>query len=209
MLFSIDRRRSVQFPDLPLLEDLETMLRNPALPASNRKELEALTVSGRSIEVSFQKAMKELRESPSHAIRELISYYSSLVKNLLHTRIVASTHIIQLVGINDKEGAFSYRSVAVIPTNWHVMYERNPIFELGDIVTLASRARDAYNGKLDKDNNSLSWKRGEAYEAEFIMSALAANPNVFLTDCQRRLIEKWPHGIHNYDGLEYVQRATE
>jgi hypothetical protein len=204
MLFSIETHRRENFRDLPVLADLERMMFN-GLPDSSRKELDFLIGCGKSISAAFSSALIDLSKSPSSAIRELISYYDRLIRAGNHTRIVASTHMIQLVGADN----ISWQTAAIIPTNWHVMYDRNPIFEKADIVTLASRARDAYNRKLEVDKNSRSWQRGEAYEAEFLMSALAENPHVFLTTSQKNLIEKWPRGIHAGDGLEYLHKAVE
>jgi hypothetical protein len=110
MLFSIETHRRENFRDLPVLADLERMMFN-GLPDSSRKELDFLIGCGKSISAAFSSALIDLSKSPSSAIRELISYYDRLIRAGNHTRIVASTHMIQLVGADN----ISWQTAANFP----------------------------------------------------------------------------------------------
>jgi hypothetical protein len=163
--------------------------------------------AGRNVE-AFLEATKYISEkSASPFVKGLVHELRELIRNG-HVHVMMSlVHSAHFVGVKKEPVPVG---MLMLPMNWYVMWDRNPEFEAGEVVCMASRAKDFYNGRFFEDaaagpvgelgtgketNNGL-WNRGKAFEAEWLLSHKSDWP---LSDSQKKLMQDFPSGIAGVD----------
>lgn len=137
----------------------------------------------------------------------LFQLVGSKITPVAATNAVDSLHF--FAESKDKEFTQA-RAFILVPVQFAQMSVMFPPLHMGGIVYIASKAKDYWNKKINKDTD----KRAISMEAEFLKTLFKDHPQlvesgVYPTPYQRKVLEKYPDGIESALDVHYKTRPFD
>lgn len=138
----------------------------------------------------FSGGVAALKGLDNPILSELMSY----VWDVFHHR-----HVLMVMGPDVPSLSFALaggkdglRALVFAPHNWENMVTKDPLMQLGAIISTGSQAADYYNGLITgRIDVAIARDRAESYEAEYLRM-IRSQP---LNEYQLRIRSKYPDGF--------------
>jgi hypothetical protein len=92
----------------------------------------------------------------------------------------------------------------LIPWEWAKYVRKEPYMGFGGLICIGSQARDFYNKNFNFFDRRPVMQRAWAFEAEFLNSVKADDPEFVPNDYQKQVLDKYPEGLDSLpEGVWY------
>lgn len=141
----------------------------------------------------YIKVLSQLRNFPHPDTQTMADALWEIVYHNLVFVSLAEPHQPLRVHVSVIEDVFQ-QAVIQVPEDWLLMFQDDPIYQLGGVLYTGSQAVDFYNGRLDLHTSAAL---AQAHEAELLRLTTRAFPAYELDQYQRQLMERFPKGLNS------------
>jgi hypothetical protein len=149
-------------------------------------------------------AMKDDGLLPLPPINNLMSLFWDLVGHKVV--LTGMTTMVTTLSFMAERNNGKTLGVVLCPPGWTKIVAKNPIYQMGGMVFVASQARDLYNDRIT-DPNVL--KRARSHEAEFLLWAGHSVSGFDPCKYQRKVLEEFPKGLASATGMLYESKVFD